>query len=164
MQDLRSGNRVDRASIVIHARAEHIYDAYLEPSSVAIWRPPAGMTCRIFTFEPFEGGRFRMSFDYVDTNHPVPGKTSEHADFFHGIFLELIRGERIVELVEFESQDPGFSGSMKITTSFEPVNAGTRVTIVCENVPPGIRPEDHEKGMTSTLHKLSSFFASEGGG
>ena len=98
-----------------------------------------------------------MSFDYTDTRHGVAGKTSEHADIFHGRFLELGPDKRIVELVEFESADPAFAGVMTITTTLVPVSEGTEVTFTAKNVPAGIRPEDHQKGMKSTLENLAHF-------
>jgi len=35
--------------------------------------------------------------------------------------------------------------------------SGTEVTILCENIPPGIRPADNEAGCRSTLEKLAAF-------
>lgn len=37
------------------------------------------------------------------------------------------------------------------------VEGGTEVTFLCENVPYGIKPEDHQEGMASTLGNLASF-------
>jgi hypothetical protein len=59
--------------------------------------------------------------------------------------------------VEFESDDPAFAGTMKMTWSLAPVAEGTEVTVVCENVPNGIRKEDHDTGLRSTLENLASF-------
>jgi uncharacterized protein YndB with AHSA1/START domain len=152
-----SNKRTDSASRVIMAPPQTIYQAFLDAKAVASWRPPEGMKCEIYEFDPREGGTFRMSFEYKDANHEVRGKTSEHADVFKGQFLELVPDKRIVELVEFESDDPAFAGAMKITTALFPVSGGTEVTILCENVPSGIQPGDHNKGMTSTLKNLAAF-------
>lgn len=115
------------------------------------------MKCQIYEFNPREGGTFRMSFGYTDTNHAVRGKTSEHADVFQGRFLELTPDKRIVELIEFESDDPAFAGKMTVTTTLVPVSGGTKVTILCENVPIEIQPDDHDKSMESTLKNLAAF-------
>jgi uncharacterized protein YndB with AHSA1/START domain len=80
--------------------------AFLDPGAVASWRPPDGMKCQIF--DAREGGIFRMRFSYTDSDHNVCGKTSEHADVFSRQFLQLVPDERIVERVEFESDDPAF--------------------------------------------------------
>lgn len=36
-------------------------------------------------------------------------------------------------------------------------SGGTKVTITCENVPEGIRQEDHDAGLQSTLKNLVIF-------
>jgi uncharacterized protein YndB with AHSA1/START domain len=98
-----------------------------------------------------------MSLTYVGTEHSTLGKTSEHADVFQGRFLELVPDERIVQLVEFESDDPMFAGAMTMTWTLSAVPEGTDVTIICKNVPEGIRQDDHDAGMRSTLENLAAF-------
>ncbi len=157
MTNASGKKRTDSASRVIVASPRTIYQAFLDPEAVASWRPPEGMKAQIYAFDPREGGTFRMSFAYTDTDHAVRGKTSAHADVFQGRFLELVPGERIVELIEFESDDPAFAGTMTVTTTLAAVSGGTEVTILCENVPTGIRPSDHQMGLTSTLKNLAAF-------
>jgi uncharacterized protein YndB with AHSA1/START domain len=65
-------------------------------------------------------------------------------------------GERIEQEVVFESDDPSFAGVMRIVWTFEPDGGGTRVTVRAENVPEGIRQEDHHAGMKSTLENLNA--------
>ena len=148
-------SRTDAASRVIRASAQKIYTAHLDPQAVAKWRPPQGMRAEIYNFDAREGGGYRMAFVYEDTS--VPGKTSAHADVFGGRFVELVPGERIVERVEFQSDDPAFAGAMTITTALVAVKDGTEVGIVCENVPEGISAADHQVGMASTLANLAAF-------
>ncbi len=87
----------------------------------------------------------------------MAGKTSRHSDIFHGCFLELVPDKRIVEQVEFESGEPAFGGEMTITTTLVPVYGGTEVIFIAKHVPAGIRPEDHYKGMMSTLENLAEY-------
>jgi len=152
-----TSKRTDSGARVIHATPEAIYAAHLDEKAIATWRPPQGMHAEIYEFNPRQGGTFRMSFGYDESDHSVAGKTSEHADVFHGHFAELIPHQRIVELVEFESDDPAFAGEMKITTTLVRERHGTNVTIVCENVPVGIRAEDHQQGIQSTLANLAHY-------
>jgi hypothetical protein len=63
---------------------------------------------------------------------------------------------RIEQAVVFDSEDPAFAGTM-ITWTFKAIPEGTEVTVRCENVPEGIRPEDHAKGLGSTLENLAAF-------
>lgn len=156
MTNSSAAKRVDSGSRFIRASQHTIYQAYLDPKSIAAWRPPHGMRCEILEFEPYAGGKFRMAYIYT-AEHPVAGKTSEDADVFEGRFAELVPDQRIVEVVEFESHDPAFAGEMSITTILSPVDGGTEVTVMAENVPPGIRPEDHRQGIESSLLNLAEF-------
>ncbi|WP_240339687.1 SRPBCC domain-containing protein [Halobacillus ihumii] len=74
-----------------------------------------------------------------------------------GKFLELVPDKRIVQSVIFDSDDPAFSGEMRQKWLLEAISEGTKVTIVCENVPEGIRKKDHDEGLKSTLENLASF-------
>jgi uncharacterized protein YndB with AHSA1/START domain len=149
--------RTDSGARVIKASPQVIYAAMLDPEAVATWRPPQGMTAEIYGFEPREGGSYRMAFVYRGAAHEVRGKTTEHADVVRGRFVELVENERIVERVEFQSDDPAYAGDMTITTTLEPVAQGTAVTIRCEDVPYGIRESDHQAGIASTLANLAAF-------
>jgi Activator of Hsp90 ATPase homolog 1-like protein/Domain of unknown function (DUF6431) len=82
------------------------------------------------------------------------GKASEGTDTFEGRFLELIPDEKIVEVIEFESQDPRFAGEMNMTTTFADADDGTEITVRCEDIPAGIRPEDNEEVSPRSLPTL----------
>ncbi|KAI7257552.1 hypothetical protein KC345_g10767 [Hortaea werneckii] len=101
------------------------------------WLPPKGMKGRIFEFDARAGGAFRMSLTYLETDHSTRGKTSENTDVVIGRFLEFAPDERMVQLVEFQSDDPVFAGEMIMTWTLAAAPEGTAVTIVCENVPEG---------------------------
>lgn len=149
--------RTDTASRVIAASPQALYRAFVDPAAIASWRPPQGMKAEIHTFDPREGGGYRMSFLYTEPDPEVQGKTSDHADTFEGRFVGLIPGERIVEEIDFVSDDPAFRGTMTITTTFRPVSGGTEVTVVCEDVPEGIGESDHKAGIASSLANLAAF-------
>jgi len=144
-------------SRIIKAPRRTIYRAFLDPEALVSWLPPRGMKGRVYEFDAREGGVYRMSLTYVESDHSPRGKTSDHTDVVRGRFLELIPDERIVQLIEFESKDPAFAGPMTIKWTLADVLGGTDVTILCENVPEGIRPNDHEAGIRSTLENLAAF-------
>jgi uncharacterized protein YndB with AHSA1/START domain len=149
-------NRVDTASKLIHATASAIYRAFATPEAMETWLPPGRMTGRMLAFAFHEGGSYRMRLTYDESQH-TPGKTSDEADEVEVNFVKLIPDERIVQAVTFKSDDPAFSGEMRITWTFEPAQDGTLVTVSCENVPTGISREDHQAGLTSTLSNLAAF-------
>ncbi|GES48706.1 toxin [Rhizobium sp. NBRC 114257] len=156
MSKASDGKRTDTASRIIRSTPHAIFKAFLDPEALASWLPPKGMTCRIHVFEPHKGGRYRMALSYDALDHSTPGKSSEHTDIVSGRFLEIMADERIVQAVDFESDDAAFGGTMTMTWSLTEVPTGTRVTIICEDVPHGIRREDHDEGLKSTLENLAN--------
>jgi uncharacterized protein YndB with AHSA1/START domain len=141
----------------IAAPCERIYRAFLDAEAVATWLPPDSMTGIVHAFEGREGGAFSMSLVYPDDEASQLGKTSDKTDRFEGRFARLVPDERIVWATVFDSEDEGFSGEMTVSTILSPADGGTDVTIVCENIPAGIRLEDNEEGCRLTLDKLATF-------
>jgi phosphinothricin acetyltransferase len=147
-----------QVSTTIRAPGAAVYQACLDPDALARWRVPDNMDAHVLAFEPRVGGAFRMSLVYKDTEPSPGGKTSAGTDTFQGRFVELVPGEKIVEVVEFESEDPAFAGEMTLTTSFADTGEATEITVRCENIPPGVRPEDNEEGTRQSLRKLAALF------
>jgi uncharacterized protein YndB with AHSA1/START domain len=144
-------------SRIIRAPRQTIYQAFVNHDALVAWLPPAGLKGHVHAFDERMDGTYRMSLTYQEPRYTPRGKTSDHTDVVRGRFLALIPNERIVQQAEFESADPAFAGTMTITWSLADVPGGTEVTVLCENVPEGIREEDHRTGMTSTLENLATF-------
>ncbi len=144
-------------SRIIKAPRNVIYRAFLDQDSVAEWLPPNNMTGEVHTFEPREGGKFDMTLTYIDPKKSPSGKTSENSDTVQGKFVKLVPNEAIVQVFEFESEDPEYAGEMTITWTLKGVDGGTEVTALCENIPKGIRPEDNETGSRESLAHLAAF-------
>jgi uncharacterized protein YndB with AHSA1/START domain len=73
-------------------------------------------------------------------------------------FVELAPPVRIVEAVNFHTSDPAFFGEMTVVWTLEEVPGGTEVTVVCTDLPPGLRPEDNETGSQRSLEQLARRF------
>lgn len=151
-------SRIDQAKRLIRAKPDSVYRAFATAKALESWLPPKGMSGKVLAFDFREGGSYRMRLTHEEP-HDAPGKSSEHADDVEVRILRLIPNERIEQAVVFDSEDPAFAGTMKTTWTFKPVPQGTEVTVRCENVPEGIRPEDHAKGLGSTLENLAAFAA-----
>src|SRR5687767_8110370 len=96
----------------VKAPREAVYRALLDPDALARWRVPDGMTCLVHEFDAREGGRLRVSLTY---DAPTgTGKTTAHTDTYHGRFVQLVPNERVVEVDEFETDDPALRGEMTI--------------------------------------------------
>lgn len=115
---------------------------------------PTGMTSRVHAFDAREGGSFRITLTY---DAPTgTGKTTAHADTYHGRFVRLVPDEQVVEVVEFESADPALRGEMTITIALADAGGGTDVLAVHDGLPPAVSPSDNEVGWQSSLAKLAA--------
>jgi uncharacterized protein YndB with AHSA1/START domain len=115
---------------------------------------PTGMTSHVHAFEPREGGSFRISLTY---DAPTgTGKTTPHSDTYHGRFVKLVPDEQVVEVVEFETNDPALQGEMTITISLVDAEGGTDVVAVHDGLPSGVSAADNETGWRSSLAKLAA--------
>jgi uncharacterized protein YndB with AHSA1/START domain len=126
----RASTRVSR---IIKAGRKAVYQAFLDPDSVATWLAPENMRGHVHTFDAREGGKFRMSLTYQEPGL-LPGKTS-------GRFVELVPYAKIVEVVEFESHDEALAGEMRMTVSLADADGGTEITILCEDIPKEFGPK-----------------------
>lgn len=137
----------------IAAPRDAVYRAILDASAVASWMVPTGMTGRVHAFDAREGGMLRISLTYDEPTGS--GKTTAHTDTYHGRFVELVRNERIVEVVEFETDNPALRGEMTITISLADADGGTDVLAVHEGLPSGLSNADNETGWRAALAKLA---------
>jgi uncharacterized protein YndB with AHSA1/START domain len=147
-----------RTSRVITARPEELYGAFMDPDALIAWLPPAEMTGELHEFDARVGGGYRMSLFHPPHERIFRGKTSEREDRLSVRSVELVPPRRIVEAVNFDTTDPAFLGEMTIVVTFEEVSGGTEVTFLCENLPPGLRPEDNEAGTQLSLEQLARRF------
>jgi len=147
-----------RASRVIRARPEELYAAFVDPAALVDWLPPAEMTGEIHEFDAQVGGGYRMSLFYPPDERSFRGKTSDREDMVNVRFVELVPPRRIVQAGSFVTTDPAFLGEMTMTATFEEVSGGTEVTLLFENLPPGLRAEDNEAGARLSLAQLAHRF------
>jgi uncharacterized protein YndB with AHSA1/START domain len=114
------------------------------------------MTGRFERFDARPGGSYRMVLTYSDASG-APGKTSAESDIVEARFVDIVPGERVVQAVEFVSDDPAYADTMTMTWEVTAADAGTRVEIVAEDVPDGISAEDHAAGLSSSLTNLAAY-------
>ena len=115
---------------------------------------PTGMTSHVHAFDPREGGTFRISLTYDEPTGT--GKTTAHTDTFYGRFVKLVPDRQVVEVVEFETDDPAMRGEMRITLSLADVDGATEVVGEHDDLPPGLPAADNEAGWRESLAKLAA--------
>jgi uncharacterized protein YndB with AHSA1/START domain len=129
-----------------------VYAAMTDAADLAQWRAPDGMTAAVHEFDAVEGGRFRVSLTYDDP--AAAGKSGGHTDTYRGYFAHLVPDREVVEVIEFETDDPALRGAMTMTTSLRAVPGGTEVTVVHEGLPDAVPAAANEVGTRMALAKL----------
>ncbi|MDT7710713.1 MAG: hypothetical protein QOG20_6320 [Pseudonocardiales bacterium] len=151
---LRS-NLVYTTQIIGHVDAPRpaVYRALLDPTAVARWRVPDGMSGHVHHFDAREGGAFRVSLTYAVEG---TGKSDAHTDTYHGRFVKLVPDEQVVEEFEFETAEPGLRGTMTMTTTLTDADGGTDVLVLHEGIPDVVPAADNETGTRMALANLAA--------
>ena len=138
----------------IRAPRARVYGALLDADAVQRWMVPDGMTSEVHSFDAREGGEFWISLTYDAPT--AEGKTDAQTDSFRGRFERLVPDTEVVQVVEFDTDDPSLGGEMRITYRLEEAeDGGTELIGIHENLPPGVAPEDNELGWSISLRKLA---------
>ena len=148
--------RTDRSSRLIEAPLERVYAALVDPSALLAWLPPDGMSGRFERFDARPGGSYRLVLTYDDPSNS-PGKASADSDVVEARFVEILPNVRVVQAIDFVSDDPAYAGTMTMTWQVTSVEISTRVDITAEDVPDGISAEDHAAGLASSLANLAAY-------
>lgn len=148
--------RTDSASRVIAAPQQRTYAALVDPEALLCWLPPEGMTARFDRFDARPGGSYRMVLTFKDPS-TATGKSTPDSDIVEGRFLDVVAGDRVVQAVDFVSDDPANAGTMTMTWQVRAAEGGTLVEIRAEDVPAGISAEDHAAGISSSLANLAAY-------
>lgn len=141
---------------MIAAAPERVYAAFVDPEALTAWLPPEGMSARIERFDLRPGGSYRMVLTYGDA-YASKGKASADSDIVEARIVDIVPGVRVVQEVDFVSDDPAYAGTMTMTWEVTAVAGRARVDITADDVPDGITAEDHAKGLASALRNLAYY-------
>ena len=128
-------------SRIIRAPRETVYRACSEPRELVRWRMPHDMSARLLGID---GASYRLSLTYPHGR----------SDTFTATFVERVPDEKIVERIRFDA--PERAGDMTMTITLRPAGDGTEVTVLTENLPMAIEPEDNDEGTRQALERLAS--------
>ncbi len=106
--------RTDVASRVIAAPHQRVYAALVDPEALRAWLPPDGMSGRFERFDPRTGGSYRLALTYTEAS-ASRGKATADTDIVEARFVDLLPGVRVVQAVDFVSDDPASAGTMIMT-------------------------------------------------
>lgn len=148
-----------RVSRVIAAPRAEVFAALVSGDAVQQWMVPDGMTSQVHVFDARVGGELRITLTYRGDG---VGKTGAKTDTSHGRFVDIVPNERVVQVVEFESEDAAMQGENRITYTLSDVDGGTEVVGLHEGLPDGVSLADNEDGWRMSLDKLARFVTSTG--
>src|SRR5215210_5317416 len=97
--------RTDTASRVIAAPLDRVFAALVDPEALTAWLPPDGMSGRFERFDARPGGSYRLVLTYADASS-ARGKATADSDVLEARFIQLVPGVRVVQAVDFVSDDP----------------------------------------------------------
>jgi uncharacterized protein YndB with AHSA1/START domain len=149
-------SRTDSAARVIAASPERVFAALVDPDALTEWLPPTGMSGRFERFDARPGGSYRLVLTYGDAGSGA-GKTTADSDVVEARFVDIVPGARVVQAVDFVSDDSAFAGTMTMTWQVTAEPDGARVEIRADDVPAGISAEDHAAGLTASLANLAAY-------
>jgi len=154
LRPTKKTRRTDHAERLIAAPLVDVFAAFTSADKLARWLPPEGATGAFEHCDLTEGGGFRLRLTFDDAD--VETKSDEDSDVVEVHIPILDDGRLIVWEVEFESDDPRFSGTMAMHWYLSRKGGGTLVTIDAHQVPPGISAKDHVAGLNSSLANLAA--------
>jgi uncharacterized protein YndB with AHSA1/START domain len=143
-----------RVGCHLDAPRDCVFAGLVDPAAIAQWKVPTGMTCAVHEFDGREGGTFRVSLSYDFPDRP--GKTTAHTDTYRGRFARLVPDELVVEVDEFETDDPALRGEMTITIMLADADGGTELVALHEDLPEGLSASDNEAGWREALQRLAA--------
>jgi uncharacterized protein YndB with AHSA1/START domain len=106
--------RTDTASRVIAAPLDRVFAALVDPEALTAWLPPDGMSGRFERFDARPGGSYRLVLTYADASS-ARGKATADSDIVEAHFVDVVPGVRVVQAVDFVSDDPTHAGTMTMT-------------------------------------------------
>lgn len=142
------------ATVQVAAPRDAVFAALVDPRAIELWRTPDDMTSDVLTWDAVPGGRFRVSLTY---DRGQAGKTEGATDTYSGRFEDIVAGERVVEVIEFESDDAALAGEMTVTTTLRDGGGGTEVELTHEGIPDAVPPDQNELGTRMSLAKLAAY-------
>ena len=148
--------RRDRVARVVNAPLDRVFDALVDRVALEEWLGPEGMTARFERFDPTPGGSYRLILTYADPAG-AGAKSSDDSDIVEARYVDIVQNDRVVQAVDFVSDDSAFAGTMTMTWAVRATDDGTLVEFIADDVPVGISAEDHVAGMYSSLTNLARY-------
>ncbi len=131
----------------IAAPAKELFDAWLDPASLAVWMRPGGMPRTTAKVDPKVGGKFEIVMHAA--SGPIP-----HT----GTYREIDRPRRLV----FTWNSPAAQqNDSLVTVEFRQARGATEIVLTHERLPSKESAGMHTKGWSDILELLEKTFSEE---
>jgi hypothetical protein len=137
-----------RVSQHINAPRGAVHRTLFDPLAVAKGKAPDGMTCCVRTFDGREGGIPDLAHVRLAERHRQDNRARRHLP--RPLRAACAR-EQVVEVDEFETEDPALRRAMTIPITLTGRDGGTDLLAVHRGLPPGVSPADNEEGWRMPL-------------
>jgi uncharacterized protein YndB with AHSA1/START domain len=141
-----------QASRVVLATPRTLFRAFLDPEAMAGWRAFDGVELSFSAVNARVGGGYRVRARSQGSD--LSAEFPRQIDFAVE-FVELVGEERIVETISVVSKGLNLTGSMTLTTLFEPDRDGTKVTMQARGAPSFIDAEEQGEILAASLRRLA---------
>lgn len=128
----------------IAAPAEELFDAWLDPESLAIWMRPGSIARTTAKVDPRIGGQFEILM-HAESG-PIP-----HT----GTYRQIDRPRRLV--FTWNSAHAGKADSL-VTVEFCPKRGVTEIVLTHERLPSADSAAQHNKGWSAIVERLAQTF------
>ena len=116
------------------------------------------MTARFERFDPRPGGSYRLVLTYLDPTNSH-GKSSADSDIVKARFVDIVANDRVVQAVDFVSDDPAIAGTMTMTWAVRAVGGGT-LSKSPRTMSPSASLPTTTAGLSSSLDNLARYVES----
>ena len=125
-----------------------VYAALTKPELMVLWWGPDNGPTMSATADVRPGGRFSVVFRLLDGSEHNPT----------GIYQEVVPDRKLV----FTWEWPGAPERESLVTFLlNPIEGGTELTLIHEQLPDAASRESHEVGWNGFLDKLANFIGNE---
>lgn len=142
-------NNGDTGAIVVKrtipATVDELFDAWLDPESLAQWMHPGTTARSTASVDARVGGAFEVLMHY-------PGKPLRH----HGVYRQI---ERNHKLVFTWISDATHHAETLVTVEFNIASAGTEIVLTHERLPDREAGDSHAQGWTQAFDLLEDLVA-----
>ena len=125
-----------------------VFDALVNPASLAKWFAPNDEMTIKADFDPVAGGRYRVEMCHELGNRYVVG----------GIYETVEAPKKLVFTWKWEGPEMGALGESRVAITLTPIDGGTELTLTHDNFPAQEAADRHKEGWAGCLWRMERLF------